>query len=199
MTIANEKGLYIGKTDYGLSAKGIQQLLELKTRYGYPKPDLLFTSPLARCRQTLQILYPDREAQVVEGLAECDFGDWEGQSIAQLQQREDFIQWVRGNKFSRIPNGEDPRAFQQRVLTAFEQVVQTILLSGKPEALICTHGGVISLILLAYGLPKLPMHQTAAGPGGGFVLRITPSLWSKQPVAEILGRYPEPETAEEPE
>lgn len=61
-----------------------------------------------------------------------------------------------------IPDGESPEKFQKRVMEAFEGVVNGLLHTGDTEAVICTHGGVISLILMAYALPRLEMSDCVA-------------------------------------
>lgn len=189
-TEANETGAYIGRTDLPLSARGVKELLEMKRIYTYPYAARFFTSPLTRCKQTLQLLYPDCRPEVVDGLAECDFGDWENRRISELKNREDFLQWMSGTKGATIPHGEDTAAFQQRVMTAFESVVNSLLHSGETEAVICTHGGVIMLIMAAYGLPRADMKQWVTNSGSGFTLRITPHIWTREPVAEALCAIP---------
>lgn len=72
------------------------QLLSMKQQYDYPGGARFFTSPLTRCRQTLEVLYPGCHAEVVDGLAECDFGEWDGKSAAQLKQDELFQPVVGG-------------------------------------------------------------------------------------------------------
>ena len=84
-TQANEEGLYVGRTDLPLSPGGLNALLALREGGGYPTAGRFFTSPLTRCRQTLEVLYPGCRQEVGEGLAECDFGRWEGRSAASLQ------------------------------------------------------------------------------------------------------------------
>ena len=79
-TQANNDGRYIGRTDEPLSPEGLMQLLSMKQQYDYPGGARFFTSPLTRCRQTLEVLYPGCHAEVVDGLAECDFGEWDGKS-----------------------------------------------------------------------------------------------------------------------
>ena len=44
--------------------------------------------------------------------------------------------------------------------------------------------------MAAYGLPKLDMKQWVTGSGCGFTLRITPSVWTREPVAEALCAIP---------
>ncbi len=189
-TAANETGTYIGRTDLPLSPAGVNELLQMKKVYTYPYGMRFFTSPLTRCKQTLHVLYPDSKPEVVEGLAECDFGEWENMRIANLKNREDFLQWVSGTKGAEIPGGETAAAFQARVMQAFEGIVDELLHSGDTEAVICTHGGVIMLIMAAYGLPRGDMKQWVTNSGSGFTLRITPHLWTREPVAEALCAIP---------
>ena len=145
-TEANEKGLYIGKTDLPLSPEGLGRLLQLKKEREYPPAARYFTSPLSRCRQTLEVLYPGCRQEVADGLAECDFGEWDGRSIAQLKTNTQFQRWMAGEKVD-VPGGEDAAVFQQRVTKAFEGLVSQLMMAGDTDAVICTHGGVIMLLI----------------------------------------------------
>ena len=161
----------------------------MKEVYTYPEAARFFSSPLMRCRQTLSVLYPGCTPEIVDGLAECDFGEWEGRSIAELKHNEAFLRWVSGEE-TVIPGGEDAATFQKRVMAAFEGLVQELLRSGETEAVVCTHGGVIMMIMSAYGLPKLELKEWVTNSGSGFTLRITPSVWMREPVAEALCAIP---------
>ena len=185
MTAANADGRYIGRTDLPLSPEGLAALLALKEKYEYPAGVRYFTSPLTRCRQTLEVLYPHVEPTVVDGLAECDFGDWEGKSLSTLKTDERFLQWVEGTSRD-IPGGESTEVFRTRVCEAFEGVVNDLIHSGDTEAVICTHGGVISMLMQLYSLPRLDPKDCIASPGQGFTLRVTPSIWMNEPLAEAL-------------
>lgn len=77
-TEANEKGIYIGKTDLPLSEAGKAQLKELYETHEYPKVQKVYTSPLERAVQSAEILFPDRELTEVDDLREMDFGIFEG-------------------------------------------------------------------------------------------------------------------------
>ena len=78
MTASNEKGAYAGRrTDAELSAEGIRELIRLREEYDYPPVDAVFCSPMTRCIQTAGVLYPQGDLQVVENLAEMDFGDFD--------------------------------------------------------------------------------------------------------------------------
>jgi alpha-ribazole phosphatase len=185
MTEANNDGRYIGRTDLPLSPEGLASLLQLKETYQYPGGVRFFTSPLTRCRQTLEVLYPGCKAEAVDGLAECDFGDWEGKNIRDLKNDERFLQWMEG-KTRDIPNGEGTEAFRARVCEAFEGIVSDLLHSGDTEAVVCTHGGVITLLMQLYSLPRLDPKDCLAAAGQGFTLRVTPSIWMNEPLAEAL-------------
>ena len=119
-TQANNDGRYIGRTDEPLSPEGLMQLLSMKQQYDYPGGARFFTSPLTRCRQTLEVLYPGCHAEVVDGLAECDFGEWDGKSAAQLKQDERFSRWLAGEPVE-IPGGETGEQFQHRVQHALRR------------------------------------------------------------------------------
>ncbi len=184
-TDANLEGRYIGRTDLPLSPEGLQELLTLKDTYTYPGAARFFTAPLSRCRQTMEVLYPGVTAEVWEGLTECDFGDWEGKNIVELKNDPAFLQWMEGTN-GEIPGGESTKQFSERVGAAFEELVQELMRSGDTEAVVCTHGGVIMMLMMAYALPKLSMGDCVVNPGHGFTLRITPSIWMREPVAEAL-------------
>lgn len=188
-TAANAEGRYIGRTDEPLSPEGLVSLLKMKETYRYPGGCRFFCSPLTRCRQTLEVLYPGCKAESVEGLAECDFGEWDGKSVSALKQDERFGQWLSG-ELTQIPGGESGEEFQARVMAAFEGIVEDMMRNKDTEAVICTHGGVIMLLMAAYALPRAPMHEWTAENGGGFTLRITPSLWMREPVAEAIETLP---------
>ena len=195
MTEANQDGRYIGRTDLPLSPEGLAALLKLKDGYEYPGAGAapgtvrFFTSPRLRCRQTLEALYPGCQPTPVEGLAECDFGKWENRPLRELKLQEEFLRWMEG-KDQQIPGGESPEVFRQRVCAAFEGVVNDLIHAGDTEAVICTHGGVITLLMQLYSLPRLEPKDCLAAPGNGFTLRVTPSVWMNEPLAEALCMIP---------
>ncbi len=189
MTEANADGRYIGRTDLPLSPEGLAALLALKESHCYPGGTRFFTSPLSRCRQTLEVLYPHCQPQTVEGLAECDFGTWEGKSLQELKNDEAFLQWMEGRRQD-IPNGEDAGNFRRRVCAAFEDIVNDLIHAGDTEAIICTHGGVITLLMQLYALPRLDPKECLVAAGQGFTLRVTPSIWMSEPLAEALRIIP---------
>lgn len=189
LTYANENGLYIGRTDMPLSPGGLSRLLNMKKTGYYPPAIRFFSSPLSRCRQTLEVIYPGCKQEIVPELTECDFGEWEGKSVSQLKTDDRFIEWVSGKR-TQIPGGEKTEEFQQRVKKGFESIVEKLMRAGDTDAVVCTHGGIVMLLMAAYALPRSPMQAWTGPDGGGFTLRITPGIWMREPVAEAIAELP---------
>ena len=81
MTEANEKGIYIGRTDMPLSGKGAADLAAKMDEFDYPTVHRVYSSPLKRCTETADILFPHTEICTVDDLRELDFGEFENKSI----------------------------------------------------------------------------------------------------------------------
>ena len=80
-TDANYLGQYIGsKTDLPLSPEGFSELRLIKDDIEYPDIDVLYSSPLLRCRQTASLLYPEKDIIPVPNFTEYDFGEFEGKT-----------------------------------------------------------------------------------------------------------------------
>ena len=194
MTQANKEGRYIGSTDVPLSEEGKIQLYEMAKQLHYPYAEIFFSSPLKRCTQTLQVLYPESTPKIIPALAECDFGIYEGKTIMELKNDESYCKWVDGGAKTAPPNGESAQAFQKRCCAAFEEIVDELMRSGSYNAVIMAHGGTIMFILGAYGYPQKPFYEWTAGNGMGYEVVITPQLWMNEKAMDITERIPyEPE------
>ncbi len=189
-TDANETGQYIGSTDMPLSHKGKENLRYFKKKYSYPQAELYYTSPLVRCVETTKILYPKSSPIVINGLAECDFGMWEGHTAQELSHIPMFRDYVSGKSNISPPNGESSKDFTFRIASTFETIVNTMMQTGKTSVVIVTHGGVISTLLALYALPRGSFYDWIAEPGQGFSVRTIPSLWSRDRVVEVFSRIP---------
>ena len=52
--------------------------------FEYPHVHRVYSSPLRRCTETADILFPSAELCVVEDLIELNFGEFEGKSVDEL-------------------------------------------------------------------------------------------------------------------
>lgn len=189
MTQGNKEGRYVGRLDLPLSPDGKRQILEMKKEYTYPSAEMFFSSPKARCLQTLELLYPGETPHVVEGITECDFGDYEGKSLSELKDDPEYQKFASGVVDS-APNGESSKSFQLRTIAAFEQIVDTLMRSDSSTAVIMGHGGTIMSVLGAYGFPRRAMYEWTSANGTGYETLITPLLWMSSKAIEVVGGVP---------
>ena len=191
MTASNEKGAYAGRrTDAELSAEGIRELIRLREEYDYPPVDAVFCSPMTRCIQTAGVLYPQGDLQVVENLAEMDFGDFDGRTFEELADLPDFQHWLRNSLKEAPPGGESMEEFTQRVARGLSAVLACIMEDGLRNVAIVTHGGVIRSVLTAMALPRLSPAQMLVGNGRGYTCYTTPQLWMRDRIVEVAGVLP---------
>ena len=185
-------GKYIGTTDVPLSEKGRTDLRRLDFKMKYPYAAAVFSSPLKRCTQTAELIYPDKKALVIDGLSECSFGEWENKSAEEIAGDPVFSKWLAGDPSVKPPRGESNADFVRRICLTFEQIVNGLIKSGVTDSAIITHGGVMTTLLSVYGLPSAKPFDWACDNGYGYSLRITPMLWQRDKVAEVFKRIPEP-------
>ena len=76
LTAGNEQKRYVGRTDEPLSERGILSLRGRKA----PPADVVAVSPLRRCLQTADILFPRRGRGVGRGFAGCGFREFVGKN-----------------------------------------------------------------------------------------------------------------------
>lgn len=195
----NLEGRYIGRTESPLAMSSITQLAEMKRKYQYPKAEAFYASPSTRCVDTLRLLYPRAEPEVILELAECDFGDWENKTAEELQGEPGFSQWLQNGGQTAPPGGESGLVVAQRVCMGFEMLVQNLMAQGKTSAVLVTHAGALTTILSAYGLPRAKPYDWMCAPGCGYELRITPGLWMRSRVMEVTGTLPAGEEKERPD
>lgn len=185
-----KKGAYIGTTDVKLSDDGIKELKELDKKFIYPGTPVVFTSPLKRCIKTCEILYPKIKPIIIDQLCECSFGEWERLTADDLAGKEDFKKWLAGDTSVKPPKGESGADFTRRVCNVFQSIVDGLIKTGTTNCVIVTHGGVIMTLLAVYGLPQAKPFDWAMDNGCGYSLRVTPSLWMRDKIAEVYSRLP---------
>jgi broad specificity phosphatase PhoE len=148
-----------GHSDTPLNATGRQQALELAERLD--PPDRIYSSDLARARETAEILSARLGVPVVldERLRERGFGAWEGLTMDEIEDRfaADLGRW-RAREGAGAADAEGFQAFAERVGGFLDDV-----LARHPgeEVLVVAHGGTIrALHALATGLDYVRDHRS---------------------------------------
>lgn len=189
LTEANLEGKYIGKTNLPLCSAGIERLEELKNKIDYPYVELVFSSPLSRCIETAEILFPAFEPTVIDELSEYDFGDFENKTAIELENEEAYKDWTSG-KVPSPPNAEDPRDFTERLALGLNKMVRIMMEQGVYDAAAIMHGGAIMTLFSACALPRRATVEWITEDGLGYTVKITPSLYSKSGIIEVVDTVP---------
>ena len=172
MTEGNHSKKYIGVTDEPLCEEGIGELKAIRSQAaGTYSASIVFVSPMLRCRQTAQILFPNAKQIVVENLKEMDFGDFEGRTADEMADDPVYRKWVEDFCVGACPNGESQAGFRKRVCNAF----QTAIRSVEDGAVFVVHGGVIMAIMAELAEPKRDFYDWYAQNLGGYTVDVAPN------------------------
>ena len=159
-TYGNTLGRYIGITDEELCLEGREELAALREsgQYRSIRPDLVYVSPLRRCRQTAELLFPGVPQEICRDFRECDFGEFENKNYKELSGNPAYQAWVDSGGTLPFPGGESREAFQERCRAEFARVLRARRKQAGSNTVFVVHGGTIMSILSAYAAPegKLP-------------------------------------------
>lgn len=155
-TYGNTLGRYIGTTDEELCLEGREELAALResVQYRSIRPDLVYVSPLRRCRQTAEILFPGVPQEICRDFRECDFGEFENKNYKELSGNPAYQAWVDSGGTLPFPGGESREAFQERCRAEFARVLRALGRRAGSNTVFVVHGGTIMSILSAYAAPE---------------------------------------------
>lgn len=144
----NAEGRFQGHLPVPLTDRGREQARELARVAAGREWAALWCSPLARARETADIvaeavgLEPREDAR----LAETETGDWTGRSFAEVQAEdpEGFQGFIDADPAFGFPGGESFAEQAVRVVAALDDIRAQDL-----PALVVCHRGVIRLALVA--------------------------------------------------
>ena len=163
LTAGNLEKRYIGRTDEPLCDTGITKLQKLS----YPRCEMLVCSPMKRCIQTAEIIFPEQLFIADTGLSECDFGDFEGKNYTELAGNADYQKWIDSGGTLPFPNGESPQDFKNRCISAFEKNVRKF--NHASSIAFVVHGGTIMAILERYAVPHKDYYGWHCENGHGYI------------------------------
>ena len=150
-TAANKEHRYLGRTDETLSIEGKENLLQYEKQGKYPKADMVFISPMKRCKETAQLLYATVTTREIPEWTEMDFGDFEGKNYTELQHDERYQTWIDCNGTMPFPNGESREMFIRRCMQGMDKFIQSLyeeMADRKIENVAAVvHGGTIMALL----------------------------------------------------
>lgn len=162
-TSGNLQKRYIGRTDEPLCPEGRNSL----TRRDYPQCEVLVCSPMLRCIQTAQLLFPNQSFVTYDDLRECDFGGFEGKNYIELSGNSDYQKWIDSGGNMSFPGGESPQSFRERCISAFDLIVEKY--STSRSVCLIVHGGTIMSILEKYAVPRSSYYDWHCENGRGYI------------------------------
>lgn len=188
ITQGNLDGKYIGFTDLPLCDEGYSAISMLAHEQIYPDAEKIYSSPLKRCLETAEIIYPNRYVKQIENLCECDFGEFEGKTPEELQDLPEYTEWLKGGYNSKAPGGETFGEFTLRCIDGLGEVFEDMAKEKISTAAVITHAGVIMNLLAGFGLPKGRPADFSLKQGEGYAINLSAFLWQKGKTFEIIGK-----------
>lgn len=175
-TAGNKLKRYIGKrTDESLCREGMDELEKLV----YPSVQAVYTSPMLRCTQTAGILFPGKKLNIIDELAECDFGEFENKNYMELSGNELYQAWVDSGGLLPFPGGESREEFKHRNVIGFQRAVNGCIRGGLSMAALVVHGGTIMNVMEEYADEERSFYDWHVKNGKGYEVEIDPQLWKK--------------------
>ncbi len=152
--VEEARGRCYGRTDFSLSPEGHRQMEQVAQQLANEPIAAVYTSPLTRARESAAAI--SNAAQVIPGLSEINFGEFEGLTYDEIALRypDIYNQWMTAPTEVRFPGGENLADMRRRVLRAFQSIC--VGKEGQTIAIV-SHGGV-NRILIAWA-NKLPDTQ----------------------------------------
>jgi broad specificity phosphatase PhoE/ribonuclease HI len=149
-TALTQQGRYSGRGDVPLSDEGQAQAMAAGGRVAGLARDVaaVVTSPLSRCVRTAEIIAAElggADVTVLDDLIECDFGEWEGLTFAEVQDRwpKEMDAWLDSTSVA-PPGGESFEVVAKRTRAAMATVLRAY--PGQVVVLV-SHVSPIKLIL----------------------------------------------------
>lgn len=191
---------YKGTLDVPLSEKGMKQvervsehILKLMSTIQKEEDALpvsernlaaVYSSDLSRALKSAEIIARPHSLSpiVVPSLRERNFGLWEGMSFDEIKEKypDEFTAWA-GNPLEFSPvNGESTLEVRDRVMDAFEKIVQAH--PGERVAIV-GHGGVNRIILChILGIPLENIFRVEQD----FAALSIIEFWDRYPVVKLM-------------
>ncbi len=143
----NREGRVMGRQPIELDEAGRAQVESSIPLARMLEPNLIMTSPLARARQSAEIIAAGLGGiEIIEEplIEEVRYGKWEGMTYHQLINDESFLQYRKAPLESVTPGGETIGQVQAR---GVEAVTRALGANHGQRVLFVSHGDIIRTVL----------------------------------------------------
>ena len=149
----NKKKLYYGHLNPSLNETGIKQLENTKRKLEkmVKEIDVIFSSDLKRCRESLKLLEIAENIQrnFSENLRELNFGNIEGKTYDEIKKNfPHYVDEMKNNwRYFQTEGGESLSDLERRVTKEVEKIKK---IYQNKKILIVAHAGVIQTLISHY-------------------------------------------------
>ncbi|BFV59548.1 bifunctional RNase H/acid phosphatase [Kitasatospora sp. CMC57] len=155
-----------GGSDPALSERGLWQAARAaESLAARGTVQAIVSSPMQRARQTAEAvaIRLGLEVRFEEGLRELDFGDWEGLTFAEVQQRhpEDLAAWLASSKAKPTGSSESFTTLTYRTGVARDKILARH--PGKTVLVVSHVSPIKTLVRLALGAPPDSLYRMELG------------------------------------
>ena len=152
-TAWNFIGKIQGSSDVHLSPDGLHQARLLAAHCPFFTANAVYSSPLARAETTALILANkfNLHVQTVDDLRETNFGDWEGQMLREIAEKDpvNFEKFFKQPDELKITNAETFAQTQTRAMSAIKKIIAAHKDEKDSQIIIVAHGAINRVILSA--------------------------------------------------
>ena len=149
----NRARLYFGHLDTDLNKTGVEQLRKTKILFEKREkmPDVVFSSDLKRCSQSMEILEIDEEIEknLTEDLREINFGIFEGKTYEEIKSEypEKVEKMINDWRNFKADKGESINEMMLRVAEKMDKIINQ---HRNKKILVVAHAGVIQALTSYY-------------------------------------------------
>lgn len=144
-------GTFCGHSDPPINARGQVQVKDLIAQLAPAHVDAIYSSDLRRAADTAASLAQAFAVPCITtpNLREISFGDWEGMTWTEIEDRDpDYARrWIELSPRLPAPGGEPFETFEFRILREIEPLLR---LAADKRLAVVTHGGVMRTVLRAF-------------------------------------------------
>ena len=176
---ANVSGILSGRASgVDLDDVGQGQAVRTAERLGAVPLVAVISSPLARCRQTAQVIAEHQPGsgpvQLEPDLTECDYGQWQGRPLRDLAKEPLWSVVQTQPSVAVFPGGESMAAMQARSVAAVRRHDAALEAEHGDGAVwvAVTHGDIIKSVLAdALGMHLDLFQRITVNPGSVSIVR----------------------------
>lgn len=146
-------GICYGQTDVDVAESFAKEQKCLSQEIEQVSFDVIWSSPLLRCRKLAGSLFPNEEIRFDSRLKELNFGDWEMLTWDDIYAQPDGKRWMDNYQTLPTKNGESYPEMVKRV-SAFIREVEKL---NVENIAVVAHAGVIRILKSV--IEKVPISE----------------------------------------